>query len=59
MGRDQEKSLVSKEAADLWCMATSASAKVVSIDTDWYVLQEESGVNAVLGQVTAFMGALK
>jgi surfactin synthase thioesterase subunit len=60
-GRDQEKSLVSKEAAELWCAATSAPAKkVLTVDTDWYVLQEESGagVKAVLGEVTSFMGAL-
>jgi len=57
-GRDQEKSMVLADAADLWCAATSAPYKLLTVGTDWYVLQEESGVRAVLGEVTSFMGAL-
>ena len=55
-GRDQEHSKVQTEAAELWCGATSAPSKLVSVDTDWYVLQEEAGVRAVLAEVTGFMG---
>ena len=54
-GRDQEKSLIKKEDAELWGQATSAPFKAVIVDTDWYVLQEESGVKAVLAEVKGFM----
>ena len=57
-GRDQEKTKVAKESAELWGAATSAPFKSVPVDTDWYVLQEEAGVKAVLGEVASFMGSL-
>ena len=57
-GRDQEKSMVASDSAALWGQATSAPFKPVSVDTDWYVLQEEAGVRAVLDEVAHFFKSL-
>ena len=59
-GRDQEQTVVKADDAQLWVADSSASgSKLVVLDAlDWYVLQEEAGVNAVLAEVTAVMGAL-
>ena len=61
VGRDKEKSLVAKADAELWLTATSAPAsKLVPLPAvDWYVLQEEAGVRAVLKEVTSFMSKLQ
>ena len=59
-GRDQEKSMIAEEAAELWLASTSAPAsRLLNVPTDWYVLQEEAGVKAVLAEITALMGALQ
>ena len=57
-GRDKQSSLVGAEAAGLWERATSSSFKRLDVATDWYVLQEEAGVKAVLAAVATFMSGL-
>ena len=59
-GRDKERTSVGAAEAELWVGATSAAAsRAIALESvDWYVLQEEAGVRAVLGEVAAFMGAL-
>ena len=59
-GRDKETTKIAAQDAQLWVSATSAAAsKVVSLEQcDWYVLQDEAGVKAVLSEVNGFMQSL-
>jgi surfactin synthase thioesterase subunit len=59
-GRDKERTRVAEPDAALWLDATSAAAgsRVVALDVDWYVLQEEAGANAVIGLVDDFLKTL-
>ena len=59
VGRDKEKSVVSRANAGLWAgSSTAAGSKVVVLDAlDWYVLQEADGARAVLAEVANGMPA--
>ena len=59
-GRDKERSRVVEDAARLWLDATTApGSRLVTLpELDWYVLQEEAGVRAVLTELHAVMDAL-
>ena len=57
-GRDKEKSVVSAASAELWGMATSAPYRQRQLSTDWYIMQEESGVQAILEEAKTFLLAL-
>ena len=55
-GKDKEQTSVSAEHAALWLQATqaSASSKVVTVPSDWYVFEDASGGQATLAAVDAF-----
>ena len=59
--RDREASRVDADSAAFWLQATSAAgSKVCELtDCDWYILQEEVGVRAVLREAATFMRALR
>lgn len=58
-GRDKEKTLIKPADAELWLAATSAAgSRLISLECDWYVMQEEAGAKAVIAELDAFMSKL-
>lgn len=58
LGRDAEQTTVQAEHAQLWsACSTVLSSRIVALDAhDWYMLEDDDGVKAVLREVTAHFG---
>lgn len=57
-GRDKEASRVGGDSVEFWRRATRAPFRERQVGTDWYILQEEEGVRAVLEEAKTFLLAI-